>query len=179
MLGKQKSSSGTTRGFFYLPGITRDNGIFAEDSHDYIFINFFKILAKEKGMELPPPMLEHPDNAFNEYLRNYGLVAVVLQPDGGKECYSVEYRNKLPAAFIDRVRAYLQVMPDDTVLWRDDAFNAPQEAPAREVIYGQRPEKPPRKPSRQDVRKHWAHPGGLSPEEMDYLTGKKKEPPQG
>lgn len=180
MLGKRKSASrGVTWGLFYVPGQSRDSGIFVTDKSGYIFSEFFKTLAAEKNMELPPLVLKHPDQAVNEYVRNYEMVAVLRDPEGNKICYSVDYRNKLPSAFTARLRNFMQVMPDDTVLWSDDVLRDPQEAPAREVIYGQKPEKPPKKPSRADVRKQWAHPGELKPDEMDYLLGKTKEPPKG
>lgn len=177
MLGKRKSkSTGKNWGFFYIPGTTRDSGIFVTDEKEYIFSAFFKVLADEKGFRPPPLMLKHPDEAMNEYIRNYDLVAVLRDPEGNKICYSVNYLNKLPSEFTNRLRTYLQLMPDDTVLWSDSVSTDPQEAPARQVIYGQRPEKPPKR-TKADVRKHWAHPAELKPEEMDYLSGKTKEPP--
>lgn len=179
MLGKQKSKTrGKIWGFFYVPGTTRDSGIFTTDDKGYIFSEFFKILADEKGAKPPQLMLKHPDEAMDEYIRNYDLVAVLRDPEGNKICYSVNYLNKLPAAFTARLRTYLQLMPDDPVLWSDSVLRDPQEADARQVIYGQRPEKPPRKPTRAEVRRHWAHPSELSKPEMDYLTGKTEEPPQ-
>jgi hypothetical protein len=179
MLGKRKSTSSVTWGLFYIPRITRDNGIFVTDKGGYIFSNFFKALAAEKEMRLPPLVLKHPDEAANEYVRNYDMVIVLKDPEGTKICYSVEYRNKLPLAFADRIKTFMQVMPDDTVLWSDNVLKDPQEAPAREVIYGQKPEKPPRRETRADIRKKWAHPGELKPDELNYLLGKSQEPPKG
>ena len=178
MLGRQKSkSTGKFWGFFYIPGTTRDSGIFVTDDKGYIFSEFFKVLADEKGAQPPRLVLKHPDEAIDEYIRNYDLVAVLRDPDGNKICYSVNYLNKLPQGFTNRLRTYLQLMPDDTVLWSDSVLAEPQEAAARQVIYGQRPEKPPRKPTRADVRKHWAHPSELNQKERDYLSGKTQEPP--
>lgn len=181
MLGKRKSTSGSvTWGFFYIPRITRDAGIFATDKKGYIFTEFFKILAEEKGLDLPPLVMKHPDEAANEYVRNYGMVIVLRDPEGTNICYSVQYRNKLPTAFLDRLRTHGQLMPDNTVLWSDDVMKDPQEAPAREVIYGEKPQR--RAAARRTsatVRKDWAHPGELKPEEMDYLLGKDPDPKGG
>lgn len=182
MLGKRRSTSGSvTWGFFYIPRITRDAGIFATDKKGYIFTEFFKLLAEEKGMTLPPLVLKHPDEATNEYVRNYGMVIVLKDPEGTKICYSANYRNKLPTAFIDRLRVHGGVMPDDTVLWSDTVLKDPQEAPAREVIYGEKPERAPaaKRRTAATVRKDWAHPSALKPEEMDYLLGKTPKPKGG
>lgn len=177
MLGAQKSS-GQTRGLFYVPNVTFDIGLFVTDKNGYIFSEFFKQLASQKNIKLPPSVLEHPDNAANEYVRNYDMVIVLRTSDNTKVCYSAEYRNKLPSEFTEQLRRYLDIQRDDTVLWSDDIFKDPQEAPAREVIYGQKPEPPPKKPTRAQTRQKWAHPGGLSREEMDYLTGKSQDLPE-
>ena len=181
MLGKRNTTSGSvTWGFFYVPRITREAGIFATDKKGYIFSEFFKLLAEEKGVDLPPGVMKHPDEAANEYVRNYGMVVVLRDPEGTKICYSVNYRNKLPLSFTDRLRTHLQLMPDDTVLWSDDILKDPQEAPAREVVYGEKPqrEKVPRK-SKAQLRKEWAHPTALNKGEMDYLLGKSDNPKGG
>lgn len=181
MLGKRKSTSGSvTWGFFLIPRITRENGIFATDKKGYIFTEFFKLLADEKGMDLPPGVMKHPDEAVNEYVRNYGMVIVLRDPEGTFICYSVKYRNKLPESFLARLRSHFHLMPDSSVLWSDDVLKDPQEAPAREVIFGEKPERDriPRK-SRAQVRKEWAHPTALNTGEMDYLLGKTDNPKGG
>lgn len=176
MLGNNSKSGAATLAFFYIPEITRDSGIFVSDKDGYIFSEFFKILAEEKGTELPPSVLDHPDHAANDYVRNYNMVIVMKDASNAKICYSVDYVNKLPREFIDRIRNYLHLMPDDTVLWSDDVFKDPSEVSAREVIYGKKLERPSRE-TRADIRKKWAHPQALNQREMDYLTGKSDEPP--
>lgn len=122
-------------------------------------------------------MLKHPDNAVNSYVQNYGLVIVMIDQDGRKVCYSSNYRNKLPEPFLDRVRSRMGVMPADTVLWADDVFKTPEPYPAREVVYGEKPEPPPKKPTRAQKRAQWAHPSPLNPEEINYLTGRSRKFP--
>lgn len=181
MFGHGKTEThGSTWGLFYVPRMTRSSGIFVDDAGGgYVFSEFFKILAQEKNMTLPRLVVKFPDNAVNEYLRNYGMVAVVRDQEGNKMCWSVNYRNRLPLVFTDRLRAHFGLMPDDTVLWSDDVFREPREAPAREVVYGERPEKPPKKQTRAEVRKKWAKPDELSSHEWDYLSGKTEEEPPG
>lgn len=184
MLGKRKTTSGSvTWGFFYIPRITRESGIFATDKKGYIFSEFFKLLADEKGLDLPPGVLKHPDEAANEYVRNYGMVIVLRDPEGTKICYSTRFRNKLPLAFTDRLRTHLQLMPDDAVLWSDDINVDPQEASAREVIYGEKPQAHERVPgtrrTKAQIRKQWAHPTALNADEMNYLLGKSHDPKGG
>ena len=138
-----EQTSGSVWGFFYVPRTTRESGIFATDKKGYIFSEFFKILADEKGLELPPLALKHPDEAINEYLKNYGLVAVVRDHQGSKLCFSISRCNKLPTGFTDRLRTYLELMPSDTIQWSDDVFKEAQRVAASEVIYGMSPPPPP------------------------------------
>src|SRR5208283_4295464 len=115
-----EQSSGSIWGFFYISGTTRDSGIFTPDTEGYIFSEFFRILADEKGMELPPLVLKHPDEAVNEYLKNYGLVAFLWNTRANRFCFSNSRCNKLPTEFTDRLRNYAKLMPTDTVEWTDD-----------------------------------------------------------
>jgi hypothetical protein len=177
MLGTQSKAAMPMWGFFYIPRVTRDSGLFVTDRKGYIFRELFRVLADEKGIRLPPLVLKHPDEAANEYIRNYDMVAILRDTEGTVVCYSVEYRNKLPQAFTDRLRTYLGLMPDSTVLWSDDIDHEPQEEPAREVIYGQKPEPPPKKPTRAQMRAKWAHPSELTQAQLDYLMGRTDEPP--
>lgn len=163
-------------GLFYVPRMTRENGIFTDDSGGYIFSQFFKILAEEKGVPLPPLALKLPDNALNEYVRNYGLVAVVRDHEGASICWSANYLNKLPLPFTDRLRRSFGIMPDDMVLWSDDVFKEPQSVSAREVIFGDRLKKQER-PTKDQVKKKWVGPGELNKGEWDYLSGKSSESP--
>lgn len=185
MLGRgkhKKAASGPSqrsRALFFVPRITPPVGFFAEDKlggGGYIMAEILKALSDRTGHRLPPIALEHPDTAVNEYVRNYGMVIVMLDHEGNKVCLSTNYRNQLPAQFLDRVRNYLEIMPDDTVLWAEDLFNSPRPAPAREVVYGQKPEKPPKKPSRKEVAQKWQHPDALTPDELSFLMGKSKPP---
>lgn len=180
--GKRKKAApapNRTRGLFFIPRITGDNGFFAEDRGDsYILTEILKAIADRTGHTMPDLVLKHPDNAVNEYVRNYGMVIVMVDHEGNKVCISSDYRNQLPPPFVDRVRAFLQIMPDDMVLWSEDVFNAPRPAPAREVVYGQKPEKPPKKPTRKELAVKWQHPEALSPEEMSFLMGKSTKPPK-
>lgn len=162
-------------GLFYVPRMTRDNGIFTDDSGGYIFSQFFKLLSEEKGLPLPRLVLKFPDNALNEYLRNYGLVAVVRDHEGSNLCWSVNYINRLPAPFTDRLRRSFGIMPDSTVLWSDDVFKEPKELPAREVIFGERTLEP-RKETKREKKKKWYSPGPLKKDEWDYLSGKSDSP---
>lgn len=175
MLGRGKSKSNGSMGLFYIPRMTRDGGIFTDDSGGYIFSQFFKTLADEKGVPLPRLALKMPDSALNEYVRNYGLVAVVRDHEGSTLVWSVNYLNRLPHAFTDRLRRSFGIMPDSTVLWSDDVFKEPKEMPAREVIFGERPEKPGRETKSQKQKK-WANPSPLNKGEWDYLKGKSNSP---
>jgi hypothetical protein len=168
--GKKKSSKATPAyGVFYLPRFTSEQGVFADGSKDYIFVDFLKEIQKLSGRDFPPMALTKPDTVVNEYVKNYGLVAVVV--DGSaKQVFSYTFRNKLPQQFMDRVQS-IGVMPDDTVLWANDVFNEPQPLPAREVIYGQKPEKLPKGLTRNQTRAKWANPQELSPDELRYLMG--------
>jgi hypothetical protein len=180
--GKRKKAAPApkrARALFYIPRITADTGFFAEDQGDgYILAEILKALADRTGRALPALALQHPDTAVNEYVRNYNMVIVMLDHEGNKVCISADYRNQLPPSFVDRVRSFLQVMPDDTVLWAEDVFNTPRPAPAREVVYGQKPEKPPKSPTRKELAKKWQHPEALTPEEMSFLMGKSTKPPK-
>jgi len=138
-----EKTSGCIRGFFYIPQTTRESGIFTTDGEGYIFSEFFRILADEKDMELPPLVLKHPDEAINEYLKSYGLVAVVQDQEKSIICFSSSRCNKLPTAFTDRIRTFLHLMPSDTTQWTDDVFKETQKAAASEVIYGTSPPSPP------------------------------------
>jgi len=139
-----KKTRGSVWGFFYIPRITRESGIFASDKKDYLFSEFFKILAEEKEMKLPPLVLKHPDEATNEYLKNYGLVVVVRDhAEGNNICFSNSRCNKLPAEFTDRIRNNLKVMQSDVIQWSDDLLKQAQIATVREVIYGEPPPAPP------------------------------------
>ena len=180
MLGRRKNkktSHEPSWGLFYLPRVTSDQGIFAAEQADDIFTSFLRSLERYTGKRVPSVMYDHPDNAVNQYVVNYGLVVIMLDTDGNKVCYSSSYRNKLPMPFLDRVRSSMGLMPGDTVLWSDDVFRRPEEASAREVVYGEKPEKPPRKPTRAEVRTRWAHAKELGPDEMSYLMGKSEVPP--
>lgn len=180
MLGRGKSQPRpVTRGFFYIPRVTGDAGIFAEDrGRSYIFKEFLKALSEWIDREFPSLVYKYPDRATNEYVKNYDMVAVLVDHEGNKVCYSVNYLNKLPQVFVDRIRSHLQIMPDDTILWADDVYSTPRPASAREVIYGQKPEKPPKNPTRRELAKKWQHPEALTPEEMSFLMGKPTEPPK-
>ncbi len=169
--GKQKGSKAIPAfGVFYIPRFTSEQGIFADGTKDYIFVDFIKAIQKLSGRQLPSMALTKPDSVVNEYVKNYGLVAVVV--DGSaKQVFSYNFRNKLPQGFIDRVRS-IGVMPDDTVLWAKDVFNEPQPLPAREVIYGEKPQKMPKGMTRDQVRAKWANPQELTPDELRYLMGK-------
>lgn len=164
-------------GLFYVPRMTRESGIFTDDSGGYIFSEFFKILAQEKGLQLPRLALKMPDNALNEYVRNYNLVAVVRDGEGSTVCWSANYFNRLPLPFTDRLRRSFGIMPESTVLWSDDVFKEPQEVSAREVIFGQRLAKPEQRQTKAQIKKKWVSPGELSKNEWDYLSGKSPESP--
>lgn len=179
MLGKSNSAkTGHTLGLFYIPRITRENGVFTSDANGYIFTEFFRIIAEEHGTQVPEMAVKQPDTMANHYVRNYAAVFILKTPDGENICYSVNYRNQLPSALTDRLRRVFELMPDDTVLWSDDVFKEPQSAPAREVLYGERPEKPPKRETRAAIQKRWAHPQALDQNELDYLNGKRTEPPR-
>lgn len=161
-----------------MPEMTRPEGIFVNDNEGYIFSEFFKTIAQEGGVELPPAVLEHPDNAANAYVQNYGLVIVMQNPDRSFVCFSSNYLNKLPMQFTSRVRSHFGLMPTGKVFWSDDVFKEPEEFPARQVIYGQKPEPPPPrapKQTKEQVRRRWANPK-LSQRELDYLKGERDEP---
>jgi hypothetical protein len=178
MLGRSKPKSAITKGYFYVPRQTREDGIFASDrDEDYIFVDFFKILARERGRQLPELVLKYPDNAINEYLKNYGLVIVMLDHEGNKFCYSRNYRNNLPTVFTDQIKSHLQIMPSDTVFWSDDIFKEPREVSAGEVIYGERISRPSSRKTLAQKQKDWAHPQELTKDELDYLSGKTNQPP--
>lgn len=165
--GKSSSKSSYTWGLFYIPRITPEGGLFADDHQGsrYIFTEVLRSLGNYVDRKFGANILRHSDTAVNEYVRNYGMVLLMLDHERRKLCFSASYRPKLPQPFIDRVRETLRIMPDDTLLWADDVFKEPQEAPAREVLYGERLAKPPRQSARR-------HPEALSASELDYLTGK-------
>src|SRR5690242_14155389 len=144
MFGTKKSKRGPARsgGFFYLPRLTRKDGIFVSDTDDYLFSAFLKALANETGSQLPQSALKHPDNAVNSYIRNFGMVVVMKDHENRVICYSANYMNQLPNAFTDQLRSHFNIGPDSEILWSDDVFREPQYASAREVIYGQRLDKP-------------------------------------
>lgn len=179
MFGAKKSKPGPapSGGFFYLPRLTRKDGIFVSDQQgEYLFTAFLKVLANETGSELQPNVLKHPDNAVNSYIRNFDLVLVMKDHEGRVICYSSSYTNRLPRAFTDQLRSHFNIGPDSDILWADDVFTEPQYASAREVLYGQKLEKPPTRRTREQIRRTWAHPQALSPKEMDYLLGRDEEP---
>jgi hypothetical protein len=186
MFGKPSKGSGNTRGLFYMPRFTNPGGIYASDNAGYIFNEFFIQFDKITQQNMAKMTANHPDDAVNNLIQNYDFVAVILDYEGNKICYSLRPANRLPTEFTDRVRSVLDIMPNDTVLWADDVFNTPQEATAREVIFGQKakrssPPHPPRPPSkaslRKEAEKRWAHPDALSKDELDFLMGKKPRKP--
>lgn len=178
MLGRGKSTNPESgipsRGVFYIPRMTTEEGIFADGRSDYIFTDFLKEVELRIGKPFPAKALSAPDSTINELISNHGLVAVMID-QGKKYCYSYQYWNKLPQPFIDRVQS-IGVQPADTVLWSNDVFKEPQEGSAREVIYGQKPQKPPKRQTRAQVKKKWAEPQELTPEEMRFLMGQKDDP---
>jgi hypothetical protein len=158
--------------------VTGDAGAFFEDvGQTYVFEALLRSLEQYTRQKFPEQVYEHPDHAVNEYVRNYGMVIAMIDHEGNKTLISPKYWLKIPPAFQDRIRSFLQIMPDDTVLWAEDVFKTPQPAPARETIYGERPEKPSKAPSRKATEKKWQHPDALTPEEMSFLTGKSTKPP--
>src|SRR4051812_12128221 len=108
---KLEKTPGLVWGFFYVPRVTRDGGIFTADKKGYIFSEFFKILADENGKPLPPLVLKHPDHALNEYIQNYGLVAVVRDHEGNRLCFSKSRCNTLPGEFTARLSSFLKLLP--------------------------------------------------------------------
>jgi hypothetical protein len=177
MFGKKtKPGPAQSGGFFYMPRLTREEGIFVSDKGGYLFSEFLKVLSQESGSEIPPNALKHPDTAINNYVRNYGLIAVIKDHENRIVCYSASYLNRLPSAFTDQLRSLLRVVPDTEILWSDDVFKEPQYASAREVIYGQKLEKPPGRRTREQIRRTWAHPQALNKRELDFLSGKRDEP---
>ena len=183
MLGRRKQKSKAapptpSQGLFWLPRIVSDSGVFFTDrGESYIFAALLKSLAEYTGKPVAPLALQHADTAVNEYVRNYGMVIAMIDHEGHKLIISERQSPRLPVPFQDRIRSALQIMPDDTVLFSNDVFATPQPASAREVVYGERPQKPPKGPTRKETEKKWSHPEGLSPDEMAYLTGKSKKPP--
>jgi hypothetical protein len=175
--GKHHKTNRQSWGLFYLPRVTADQGIFAAEGVEDIFTAFLRAMERYTSRRIPQPMYDHPDNAVNSYVKDYGLVIVMLDQDGTKLCYSANPRNRLPVAFLDRVRSTMAVMPSDIIRWSDDVFKTPEEVSAREVVYGEKPEKPPRKLTKAEKRAKWAQPVTLTPEEVAYLTGKSKTPP--
>lgn len=168
-----------TRGFFHVPRVTGERGLYADDRNGgYIFANFLKKFAEHTGRPMTALAKKMPDTAINEMVTNFGMVVVMKDHDGNKICFSTSYRPKLPQAFVERIRSDLNLMPTDVILWADNVFDEPQEAPAREVIYGERPEKPPKQPGRAQIAKKWQHPEALSPDEMSFLVGKSTKPPK-
>lgn len=176
--GKYRSLSRDSWGLFYLPRITGDQGLFAAEGFEDLFTGFLRALEKFTRQPVPKLMYDRPDDAINSYVQNYDMVIVMIDTDGQKRCYSVSPRNQLPTPFLDRVRATMGVQPSDVVLWSDSVFKAPREASAREVIYGHKPEKPPRRLTKAERKAKIAQGDPLSPDELDYLTGKSQEPPK-
>jgi hypothetical protein len=179
MLGRGKiyetEETNRTVGFFYSPMIGPDTGIMVTDENGYIFTEYVIALGKH-GNELPPIVLEHPDEFVNELIRNYDLVVVTYNWEGDKMCFSRKHRNRLPRQLLELIR-FAQVMPADTILWADDVFKTPEPALAREVIYGERPERDEQERQRKSsIASKWQHPDALSSEEMDLLTGKESNP---
>lgn len=190
MLGKPKfRTGGSTWGFFYVPKITRNTGIFASDDKGQIFIEFFRTLASEKGTTLPDVITSAPNVAANQYITNYGLVAIIQNRDGAVFCYSYRYRNKLPPEFVERVRSHMKLMPEDSIFWSNDVTKAPRSGPAREIVYGQPTEKKPKsaktaepyrgghRQTRAQKGQNWVNVKPLTKDEMDFLTGKRKDLP--
>jgi len=164
----------SSRGVFYIPRITPNSGLFFEDRGEtYVFAALLKALSSFTGRAFPAIVFEHSDTAVNEYVTNYGMVIGMTDHEGNKTVISAQYRNNLPSLYVDRLRSFLQFMPGDIVLWAKNVFDTPQPAPAKEVVYGEKPEQSPRRLSKTEIAAKWQHPDALSSGEMDYLTGKK------
>lgn len=180
MLGKGKKHHGyqpKSVGLFLVPRVTPTTGLFAAENGDDLFTAFLKHFGEFSGSPPSEAALQHPDTAVNELVKNYGAVVVIVDRSGSKLCYSSSYRNQLPTDFTDRLRQ-IGVMPADSVYWSSDVFTQGQPYPAREVLWGELPNKPPKAPSRREVAKRWQHPEELTPDELRFLMGKEQEPPQ-
>lgn len=181
MIGKGKKGQPPrprASGLFVVPRVTPTTGLyFAESPTEDVFTNLIKRLG-EYGQNPPSPAaLKHPDTAVNALIQDYNGVIVLIDGDGRKLCYSLNYRNKLPVSFTDRLRSDLGIMPSDTIIWADDVFqDNGKSGLAMEIIWGETRSQPPR-PSRTDAAQKWLHPDELSPEELNYLMGKSEEPP--
>lgn len=160
----------------YAPRMTDDAGVLADDSRDYIFTEVLRKMSAARGQSFPDEALREPDKAVNFFIRNYNAVLALVDHEGSQIFYSANYRNKLPVVFTDRVRRELNISPDSEILWASDVYVTPRPASAREVIWGQKLSVP--KETRAQKKQKWEHPEALTPEELDYLTGKSKKPPQ-
>ena len=152
MLGRKsrrKPSGMSSVALFYMPRGTQEAGLFAEDSKGYIFAEILKRLAASAGQAVPRQVLKQPDQTINSLVRNNGLVIFLRDHEGNKSVYSANYRNKLPAAFANRIRGW-EVYPDDEILWSSDVFTTPRRGSAREVIWGEKLEGPP-KPTKAQI----------------------------
>jgi len=142
MLGRRPKHVGLTRGLFYLPRVTGDSGLYADDREGrYLFSDFFKELAEFTDVPRSRLSKERPDAAINFLIQNHGLVVVCKDHERNFYCYSLRYQNKLPEPFLDRVRGSLLLLPSQTVFWADDVFKEPQQGSAREIVFGERLEK--------------------------------------
>jgi len=182
MLGKKSrrkakaQAGGPSLALFYIPRMTSEQGLTADDRSGYIFEQVLKRLGEFTNVRMPPELLQGSDKAINVYIRNYGMVLLLVDHEDNRIFYSANYKNKLPTVFTDRVRRDFNVLPDSQILWASDVYVTPRQAPAREVIWGEKLQGPP-KETRTQKKEKWQHPEGLSPEELDYLMGKKKQPP--
>ena len=166
-------------GYFYSPSLTGTRGIFVDDRKRYLFHQFLIDLAKSLGQ--PAPSTEPPGDMINKMIQSQGLIAVVRGYDGRLGCFSKNPHNQVPPAFADQLQKIFRLKETDSVEWSSNVTISGKPMPADEVLFGASSSSAGTTSGasapKQTLAQKWQHPAELSPEEMDYLTGKRTSMP--